>query len=336
MSTMESAPEPNITKLCIGGYMDVKPIFFESVIAALDDHITVLDSKGEIVYVNDAWVRFAKNNHSKTAADWLGQNYLKACQCAVDSGDEYATKASEGLERIISGELDTFYYEYPCHAPDEERYFMMRLSRFSYENEHFILVVHKNITERITAEKKVLALSRMDGLTKIPNRRYFESFYKEEWNRCAREGLPISVAILDLDYFKSINDHYGHLYGDECLIQVADCIKQNLNRPRDLCARYGGEEFAVIMGNTPSANAVQLIERIRLEILSQKIKHKLSPITGYVTASIGVATITPSKQDDMADLLLHADKALYQAKSEGKNRTCCWPDSDAISLSANA
>jgi diguanylate cyclase (GGDEF)-like protein len=163
-------------------------------------------------------------------------------------------------------------------------------------------------------------LARIDGLTDIPNRRAFDEFFHNEWKRCLRLKRPISLAIVDLDHFKLLNDSYGHQYGDECLIKVGTLLKSFHNRPSDICARYGGEEFALVWGDTPLEQAKQLSNRLLKHIAALNIANSNSPTESYLTASIGLAEIVPSSDRKEADLLGMADEMLYRAKMHGKNR----------------
>jgi diguanylate cyclase len=128
----------------------------------------------------------------------------------------------------------------------------------------------------------------------------------------------LSLLVVDIDHFKSFNDTYGHLVGDDCLKMVADCIKRHVTRPQDLAARYGGEEFVVLLPDTPEAGAVRVAERIREEI--QKTAFRVSDQVLHLTVSIGVCSCAPARADATKALFACADDALYQAKAEGRNR----------------
>ena len=165
------------------------------------------------------------------------------------------------------------------------------------------------------------SLASLDGLTHIPNRRRFDEALKLEWARAAREGTPLALAMLDVDYFKPYNDHYGHGRGDECLRRVADALRTRLQRPADLVARYGGEEFVLLLPDTDAAGALSLAESCRAAVSALRIAHAYSAAADHVTLSVGVAAARPP--DEGASLLLaRADEALYRAKSEGRNRVC--------------
>ncbi len=172
------------------------------------------------------------------------------------------------------------------------------------------------------ANQKLQELATTDGLTGIANRRQFDRVLMLEWRRLAREELPLSLIMFDIDFFKPYNDFYGHLGGDDCLRQVARAIASSTNRAGDLPARYGGEEFAVILPNTSAEGANIVARKICDRIASLKLPHARSSIGSYVTLSCGIATAVPSGEESPDTLIRSADSALYQAKNEGKNRIC--------------
>ncbi len=164
-------------------------------------------------------------------------------------------------------------------------------------------------------------LSMQDGLTNIPNRRYFEESLAREWSRTRRSGLPLSLLMMDIDNFKPYNDHYGHGAGDDCLVRVARALKNSLSRPMDLAARYGGEEFVALLPETGATGALHVAEELRAGVESLGITHEYSQVSSVVTMSVGVAT--NSGDDSFSspeELLQTADKALYLAKEQGRNQ----------------
>lgn len=157
-------------------------------------------------------------------------------------------------------------------------------------------------------------------MTGLANRRHFDEILSREWGIA---GGVLSLLLLDADHFKAYNDHYGHPKGDEVLRQIANCIQSNL-RATDTAARYGGEEFAVVLPMTGSDTAYRIGERIRLSLFESGIKHEISP-NGYVTLSVGVASLHPFPEGDPATLTSLADAALYRAK-QSRNRTVIFKD----------
>lgn len=200
---------------------------------------------------------------------------------------------------------------------------------------HGIDSMVRTIRERTEALKlaneQLSELARIDALTGIPNRREFDACLQQEWRRALREGTPLSVIMLDVDYFKNFNDAYGHQRGDTCLVQIATVLAGQIRRPADLAARYGGEEFVVILPNTHAAGAMFMAERIRLAVEGLHIVHEHSPAGPVVTVSLGVMTEVPSSAEvtEMEQLLKKADEALYAAKRHGRNQVVFAADHKA-------
>jgi diguanylate cyclase (GGDEF)-like protein/PAS domain S-box-containing protein len=168
------------------------------------------------------------------------------------------------------------------------------------------------------ANQELHRLAMVDGLTQVANRRYFDSYLLTEWKRLAREKSPLSLILCDVDFFKSYNDTYGHLEGDECLKQLANILSKLAKRPADLVARYGGEEFAIILPNTDQHGALTVAEFIQEELAQVKIIHPHSPHR-YVTLSQGITTCIPLPHTNFDLLIKKADDALYEAKAKGRN-----------------
>ena len=170
------------------------------------------------------------------------------------------------------------------------------------------------------ANEKLLHLSQVDGLTGLANRRRFDEFIDQEWRRMAREKLPLSVIMLDIDHFKRYNDRYGHVSGDDCLRRVAAALQDSLRRPQDLVARYGGEEFAVVLPGTAAAGALHVAEEILTRVAGLALPHDASPTAAVVSVSVGVATREPAPPSSPGMAIAAADGALYSAKNAGRNR----------------
>jgi diguanylate cyclase (GGDEF)-like protein len=161
-----------------------------------------------------------------------------------------------------------------------------------------------------------------DPLTGIANRRSFDHTLIKEWNRCLRRNYPLSCILIDIDYFKRYNDHYGHQKGDQLLREVANIISNQATRADDLVARYGGEEFVVILSNASHDDAVMLAERTRKAIIDAELTHEDSEVSNVITISAGVATITPNNLQDCYEIVHKADEKLYEAKNNGRNQVC--------------
>ncbi|RJQ77314.1 MAG: diguanylate cyclase [Desulfobacteraceae bacterium] len=183
--------------------------------------------------------------------------------------------------------------------------------------EQKLLEVTRQLEEAV---EKLDRLSSLDGLTGIKNRRCFDEHINQEWQRGLRNARPLSLILIDIDFFKAYNDTYGHQAGDECLKAVAGALRNVLNRPGDLVCRYGGEEFAVILPETPRKGAVLIAETMRARVQSTGIIHESSQIANQVTISLGVATTLPARDLSPAELISAADRALYDAKRGGRNQ----------------
>ncbi|CAK0762394.1 conserved hypothetical protein [Gammaproteobacteria bacterium] len=158
-----------------------------------------------------------------------------------------------------------------------------------------------------------------DGLTGVFNRRFFDKRYKSEFERAQRQHKPISLAMIDVDFFKAYNDTYGHPAGDNVLIIIANSLKTQLNRSSDVVVRYGGEEFVVILPDCSVEGAKLVAEKLRLAVVELNIPHEKSKIENHVTISIGVASYLSGATCNAKGLLEIADMALYNAKNSGRN-----------------
>jgi diguanylate cyclase (GGDEF)-like protein/PAS domain S-box-containing protein len=170
------------------------------------------------------------------------------------------------------------------------------------------------------ANEKLERLATLDGLTQIPNRRRFDEYLSQEWQRLVREQQPLSLILFDVDFFKAYNDHFGHQQGDEGLIAVAQAANQAVKRAADLLARYGGEEFGVILPNTRRTGAESVAKAIHREVEALRLVHPQSQVNDYLTVSMGIASVVPTADQAPEDLIAAADAALYQAKRRGRNR----------------
>ncbi len=195
-------------------------------------------------------------------------------------------------------------------------------------------IVRARVHNQVSLKLKTDLLEKIalqDGLTEIPNRRYFDRKLTQEWNRQSRHQQPLSLLMIDIDHFKPYNDHYGHGAGDDCLRRVAQALHQVPTRAADLVARYGGEEFVVLLPDTETAGAREVAEEMRAAIHTLAIPHAYSPVSDRITISLGGSTYRPRRQQPAIDaeaLKQVADQALYQAKEQGRDRIV-WRDLDA-------
>jgi diguanylate cyclase (GGDEF)-like protein/PAS domain S-box-containing protein len=207
-----------------------------------------------------------------------------------------------------------------CSAPREWRTADVRLLQ-SLATQVGIAIQQAKLHQQLTlANQRLRRMAYLDGLTQVANRRRFEQHLDTEWRRMARQKMPLSVILADIDYFKGFNDLYGHQAGDNCLRLVARTLSRAAKRPGDLVARYGGEEFAVILPNTNLKGAETVAEDIRRSVRDRRITHRGSATDAIVTMSLGVATCIPSADSNSGLLLKRADAALYTAKHGGRDQ----------------
>jgi diguanylate cyclase (GGDEF)-like protein len=148
----------------------------------------------------------------------------------------------------------------------------------------------------------------------------FDSVLELEWENARRNNQPLALIMLDIDYFKQYNDHYGHIQGDDCLKRVAQTLSHAATRARDFFARFGGEEFMLILPETNQAAAIKVAERCRNLIFKEQIPHAKSEVGQLLTISLGIGAIIPSQQDTPMAFMEEVDRRLYQAKQQGRNR----------------
>ena len=182
--------------------------------------------------------------------------------------------------------------------------------------------VRTQLTLKMQAER-LRSLAMIDGLTGVANRRQIDATLAREWRHCMRARSPLALMMIDVDFFKRYNDHYGHLAGDACLQAICGALEANVRRPHDLVGRFGGEEFVCLLPETPIEGAEQrghvLVEAVR----ALNIPHERSEAARIVTVSIGAAVIVPTRSDDPAALIAAADRLLYTAKQAGRSQAQC-------------
>lgn len=203
------------------------------------------------------------------------------------------------------------------------------VARIRYHSRLFFVMRQRDEAYRALRESQKqlvetnLALRRLtqsDGLTGLANRRYFDEYLETEWARGMQEHRELSVLMIDVDHFKTFNDTYGHVAGDDALQRVAQAMRDTCNRPSDLVARYGGEEFAAILPSTSPGGARLIAEKLRIAVLALGIAHSASTTASTITVSVGCATVVPEADQASAYILGLADQRLYDAKRAGRNR----------------
>lgn len=183
-----------------------------------------------------------------------------------------------------------------------------------------------DISERKQTEQKLIELQKeleqlsfKDGLTGVANRRMFDSVMEMEWLNAKRTRQPLSLIMVDIDYFKQYNDFYGHLQGDDCLKRVSQALSDSASRARDFVARFGGEEFVLVLPESNTEAAAAVAERCRKAIFKLQIPHEKSDISQLLSISLGVGTVIPGQSDQLLDFINTVDQRLYLAKQNGRN-----------------
>lgn len=299
---------------------------YKTILMASPDDITIADLSGRVIMVSEA------------ANEMFGYNPGEGPGMSIMD-----FVAPEDQERARDNMVKMLYGNHP--GPNEYRAIRKDRSCFDIEvksalirdrqgNPLRMVLIARDITSRKKAEQQIQELVRQleierdlaqcnsltDSLTGLSNRRFFDNALRTEFSRHKRSGSKLSLIMLDVDHFKKYNDHYGHLAGDDCLLQIANALKAVVERDIDIVARYGGEEFVVILPDTNRQGAAVLAARIGESVLRLALPHAQSDTSEFVTISLGIATAADHILTDGAQLVALADQALYQAKKNGRNR----------------
>lgn len=289
---------------------------------ASPDTIMLLDEHG-FVDCNPATLRmFACYN----AEEFLGRHPSEYSPPTQPDGRDSQEAADENIATAY--ELGSNLFEWTHQRSNGEVFpAEVQLTLLRLKDGEILQATVRDITERKAAEEKMECLHReleqfsfQDGLTGTINRRMFDQELDREWNRAQRNRQPLSLIMIDIDFFKQYNDHYGHLQGDDCLKQVVQALSGVSKRAVDLLARYGGEEFILLLPETDADQAIGLAEKCRSMVAEQKFPHAASTVSDVVTISAGVSTMIPTANIHPASLINAADKLLYRAKNSGRNR----------------
>ncbi len=307
-----------------------RPGMLENVLGAIDLGAVVLDHDRRVVL----WNRWMALYSGRAAAEVLGRNFFtvfpelagKRLDSAVLQAlrDNFPAVLSQTLHkapiplfadraaRLAGVRIQQAVAVTPLDVAGAARHCLIQVSDVS-------AAVHR---ERLLRDQALELRSQTfsDGLTGIANRRHFDLAMEKEQRRAKRSGIALTMLMIDIDFFKAYNDHYGHQQGDDTLIKVAGALAAMLQRPLDLIARYGGEEFAVILPDMDSTGGVRLAETMRQRIAQLAIPHAAASGAPCVTVSIGVATQAPHNAVEVVQLIGAADRALYTAKRNGRDR----------------
>jgi diguanylate cyclase (GGDEF)-like protein/PAS domain S-box-containing protein len=288
------------------GLFNIAPIAYNTLVENLEDGVIVIDSSLRIVDMNPA----SQGIFHLAMGAALGKPLLEALP---ELRSLYADLATDGA----------FQHEIEVPAGEGMKFYEVRISSL-YDHRRWVsgrLILLRDITTRKLAENQLRLLAITDPLTGLYNRRYFFSLAEVEFKRAVESGGALSVILMDIDYFKNVNDRYGHLAGDQVLERMAGRSREAL-RKDDILARYGGEEFAVLLPRTGSEDASQVAERLRASVAQREPIPDVGSVE--ITASLGVASLDATAGLTFDQLLDRADQALYQAKHENRNRVCSW------------
>jgi diguanylate cyclase (GGDEF)-like protein len=302
----------------------------ESVLGAMNTGVIVLDHERRVVL----WNRWMERHAGARASDLIGQDffavYPELCGKRLDSAVRQALRDNfpsvlsqtlhkaplplyaDGAARAAELRMQQAVSVTPFDLPAAGRHCIIQVSDVS------VAVARERLLRDQALELRSQTFS--DGLTGIANRRHFDVAMEKEIRRAKRSGTPLSMLMIDIDCFKFYNDHYGHQQGDDTLIRVSGALAEMLQRPLDLIARYGGEEFAVILPEMSEIHGAQMAEAMRQKIVGLAIPHASTIVGECVTISIGMATRTAENNVEGPGLINAADRALYQAKRQGRNR----------------
>lgn len=292
---------------------------------AVIDAIISIDEKGRIIFCNSSTKKmfgYGDEIIGKDITILMPERYRQAHQQGLKR------YISTGLSKIIGSTVELA----GLRKDGTEFPIEMSLSVWRNDVQYFFTGIIRDITERkrmerrlLEANKKLEELTFRDSLTHLYNRRYIYRFLEGEFNRAKRYKNPFSCLLIDVDYFKKINDQHGHLFGDKVLVDLASVLL-NVTRSTDIVSRFGGEEFLAVLLGVEMKGAVDFAERVRYAVSKLRLENKEKGVCSVLTVSIGISTFT-ANISDMEELINQADTALYEAKRLGRNRVCCYtPD----------
>lgn len=309
----------------------------EGVLKAVRTGIIVLDAGERIVVWND-WM--AQHSRLKETLI-LGKTFGEVLPDMIDGRTHVAIRSAlqNNFASLLSQTLNKAPFPLFANAADAAGGMRMQQAVHVMPLEvptlgRHCMVQITDVSMAVARERKLREMAvelesqtLVDGLTGIANRRRFDLHLEDEFRRAKRNAAPVSLIMIDVDYFKDFNDNYGHQRGDDCLVQIAGALSRVLNRARDLVARYGGEEFTVVLPDTDEDGAMQVAEAMRAEVEALAVEHAYSGVARHVTISLGVSTLVPELSTTTGSLIHAADRALYQAKRAGRNCVAVYLDS---------
>ncbi len=288
--------------------------WLHQILDALTERIAVIDAEGRILTVNQAWIRYAAGN-GLAGFQWQGSNYLEVCRRSCRARGEEGRQARivlDGLQAVLLGRLSQFQWEYSCHSPRDQSWFMMTATPL-LGSPGGAVITHADITERKLREEEILLEAHHDPLTGLANRRLAEKQAQHLLSAALKSKRCVAVLTLDLDDFKPVNDTYGHAAGDKILREVAARLLADC-RPGDIVARVGGDEFVLLLPGTGLNEVRGVMERLT-SALQQPMA--LAGREVRIGVSLGAA-VFPNQAWTFRGLLQAADAAMYSSKTSRK------------------
>lgn len=298
-----------------------------SYLDAIGQHalVSATDTAGRIILVNDKFCQVSGysrkellgSTHQMVNSGLHTADFFKDMWQTISSGHDWHAQICNRAKNGSLYWVDSTIVPIKDQQGRIQKYISVRID-ITAQKRH-LQELEKANHELELANQKLDQLSRIDALTNIANRRYFDEMMKVELSRLQRQQLPLSLLLCDIDYFKKYNDLYGHQAGDVCLQKIAQCLQSSFSRTGDVVARYGGEEFAVILPDVSQDDAMDLAEALRLRIRELALPHEGSIVSNVVTLSIGVTSAIPTTEDTPGLYIQASDIALYTAKAEGRD-----------------
>jgi diguanylate cyclase (GGDEF)-like protein/PAS domain S-box-containing protein len=306
--------------------IDQQQIFAINLMENLVIATFVLDPAGKVII----WNRACERLTGIMAEEMLGTDehwkalYTEKRTCLADALLKGETSALYEFHAQPSSYGNGYRAENWCSMPrlGNRYYLAIDVGPIYDDDGQLIAVVEtlRDMTDYKTAQTALEELAVVDDMTGLSNRRYFDERLTIEWKLAQRLNHPVSLIMIDVDYFKQFNDTYGHQEGDKCLQTVAKAMQQSVFRGTEAVCRYGGEEFCILLPSIDLDGAFVIAERVRENLEKLKLPHKASKVSDWVTISGGVSTFTPRIEDEALQFVALADEALYQAKDQGRNQ----------------
>lgn len=311
-----------------------------SVLNALESGVILLDTQQRVMLWNHWMERYSGLSSAQTEGRRLDEIFPEAGEGRVQQ--VITQSLSYSLAAIITPSLHHPLLPLYVRPQDREHHKRMQVllhviplnKNMGYKESGCLLQI-SDMSATVKRERRLRNqtvqlrdASYRDSLTGVGNRRRFDEALAAAHHQAVRNQKPLSLVMVDIDYFKHYNDFYGHPKGDESLIRVAQALEAGLRQGGDQVCRYGGEEFAIILPNTDETAAAAIAERLRQQVENLGISHEASPVTHNVTISLGVSTTIPRPESAYGALITAADVALYHAKLDGRNRSMIFPMDD--------